>query len=161
MLNHLFLWQPLVRLRAMNSQGFTTHFKLCEKEKSFPKPPTLKEIKQNFIKPLGQKIFPLSAFMCLFYCSLIFVSHSFLCFFSRVFLIVQYVVILCGKAWSFLQRKIPFFRRFKSSGTWPGSSNHRKYGLEENIALPTTGKSSFTLNVSDSGGKRVNITYYQ
>ena len=91
--------------------------------------------------------------MSAFYCSLIF-SHSLYIFF-RVFLIVQYILVLCEKVWSFLQRKIPFFRRFKSSGTWSSSSNHRKYGLEENITLPTTGKGLFILNVSDSDGKKI------
>ena len=65
----------------MNSQGFTTHFKLCEKEKSFPKLPTLKEIKQNFIKPLGQKIFLLSAF----YVSLLLFIDFCFTFFSLLF----------------------------------------------------------------------------
>ena len=75
--------------------------------------------------------------------------------FYSVILIVQYALVLCGKVWSFLQRKIPFFRRFKSSGTWSSSSNQRKYGLEENITLPTTGKSTFILNVSGSDGGNI------
>ncbi len=67
------------------------------------------------------------------------ISVALLYFFS-VLVGIQYSVVLCGRAWTFLQNKIPFLRRFKST-KWsgPSSSQKMRYGLEENITLPSTG----------------------
>ena len=67
------------------------------------------------------------------------------CSFCRIFLLVRFVLSLCAKSWAFAQRKLPFLRRWcaRASSTWSSSPSGggpgRKYGLDENITLPTTG----------------------
>lgn len=59
----------------------------------------------------------------------------------------NYIILLCRKLWRWLRCKIPFFR-FGDQGSeedfdWSNPSSQTKFrshGLEENIALPATGK---------------------